>query len=361
MADLPKTPEDLIEDWRFLQLPAPGTPRDTFSLLTLLTWHPSLKVLLDRVDFTGVTPLQVYWAVLGRSPDPTELREYLGNYDARSHFHAALQSPEFQRRSPTLFLNAFPEKQRLVFIHLPKCAGTDFEMLISPRFVSIPEALRSSKWFSTTKLLETLSGYADVGRFTETVLYYGHINFEVLRAEIGVRPGDRFFTVLRDPIDQTLSRANYIVHRLATDPERSRPDSRDWLALLDNNLTRSELHNDGGRCLALRVLRDRRIITPDPMCAYLGGGVAERALSNLTIYNFEITDTRRYDRWLSERWSVELSPRYNSSIPVLSRENVAEHLDYIAELTIQDRLLYDRVSKALDRSGASSITGSVLL
>jgi hypothetical protein len=83
---------------------------------------------------------------------------------------------------------------------------------------------------------------------------------------------------------------------------------------------------------------------------------------NLAIYNFEITDTQRYERWLLERWSVpSSSPRYNTSIPLLTRENTTKYMGYIAELTMEDRCLYDRVLTALDCSGASSIMGSVLL
>ena len=356
----PRTSEDLVDGWGALRLPSPRRPRDTFALLSLLGRHNSLDTLLGRTDLETMTPSDVSFAALDRAPESARRLRRGGSYNGRTDFAAMLRGAEFQQRSPGLFLNAFAEKSRLVFIHLPKCAGSDLEMQVAPRFVSIPEALRSTEWISTDKLLRTLGGYANMARFMDTIFYYGHIDFEALRLEIGVRAGDRFFTVLRDPIELMLSNANYLVHRITTDPERRRPDTRHWVSLLGESAIPADLRGEAGLSLAEQVLRDPRLVPPNPMCAYLGAGRADQALNNLAVFDFEVTDIARYERWLRERWNVPRSPRFNRSKPLLSRQNSGRHLDYMMHMTEQDRRLYDQVARALDAAGTASIFGSML-
>src|SRR5947209_18943246 len=120
----PRTQKDLVLGLDRLPLPMPRTTRELFEFLAL--GRPGdLPGLLDRLDFSGVIPHQVYQLVHERAPERLELFTGSASYDPRTHFEAALCSTEFREQVLRHFLHAFSEKRLPVFIHVPKCAGTE--------------------------------------------------------------------------------------------------------------------------------------------------------------------------------------------------------------------------------------------
>jgi hypothetical protein len=72
------------------------------------------------------------------------------SYHPCGHFRAALLSDEFRRNVVQGLLAAFPEKGRNVFIHVPKCAGTDLIFNLVHRFLPLPKILEVKDWCLTT-------------------------------------------------------------------------------------------------------------------------------------------------------------------------------------------------------------------
>ena len=149
-------PETPASDGGAELLAAPRNPRELFLLFRHYDREATLQGLLDGIDFAGVDPLQVYYSVHRRSPD--RLRGALTQgYSAKKHFGAALCSGEFQSRVIAHVLNAFSEKKRTLFVHIPKCAGSDLSHHLVPRFLSFEQRLASELWVSKEELFETLA------------------------------------------------------------------------------------------------------------------------------------------------------------------------------------------------------------
>jgi hypothetical protein len=344
------------------KIAAPRNPRELFRLLACYEQSgDDLGGLFDRVDLSGVTGLQVYQSVLRRSPDPS--RAGWGDpYDAKAHFIAALTSFEFRAKAIEHFLDAFSDKNRLLFIHIPKCAGTDLRAKLLPKFVSLSLDLSSQDWTADNERLAALGAAARSAESTDEILVYGHLQLDFYLAKVGARVQDRIFTVIRDPVEIAISQANYAITILVNDPAGSRPDARDNL----NRLGLDRLPENAGPAmlkeLALRAFLDSRITKPNLICGHLasiGKGHAE-AIRNIVTHGVEVTDTARYNSWVRQAWGIDSQTRHNSSMKFLSRADLEPYRDRLDMLTSEDRKVFDLIGWALSKTGTPSIRGSEL-
>lgn len=299
---------------------------------------------------------QVLFSVFGDGRPETPKVEAWNAGLARETAYEALTSTAFQKNVKDLLLNAFPEKKRRFFIHVPKCAGTDLSAHLSARFPAIHQSLTSRDYSSQHRLFGELSQLIRIIPFFDFVLVHGHMNLgAVLEARL-LRPVDEMFTTLRNPIDITLSQTNYILTRIMQDAERGAfgPDSRTWLhevglAVAPADVTRPMLDD-----LRLSLLRDGSINRPDTMCEWLGGGDAQEVVDRLSELDAEVTTTRHYAGWLAGRWQIQSGTRRNESVPFLKREDLGPaDLDYLHDISVQDRKLYADVEKRIDDAGSS--------
>ena len=203
----------------------PRTGRELFELLEYLTPEIGLDSVLDMVDFTGVTPSDVYLTVLGRAAGNLEAARQSDGFDPRRFFRALLLGREFRESVTVAFLKAFPEKSRDIFIHVPKCAGTDLIMNLASRQLPMPKLLEVDGWLTEAEFLLAVGGIARLARHHDRVFIYGHMELGGYTYHAGVRSSDCFFTVIREPLDQMLSQANYAIGRLRQDPEGKNPDT----------------------------------------------------------------------------------------------------------------------------------------
>jgi hypothetical protein len=355
-------PETPASDGGAELLAAPRNPRELFLLFRHYDREATLQGLLDGIDFAGVDPLQVYYSVHRRSPD--RLRGALTQgYSAKKHFGAALCSGEFQSRVIAHVLNAFSEKKRTLFVHIPKCAGSDLSHHLAPRFLSFEQRLASELWVSKEALFEALAEAAKAIETADEIFVHGHIELHRYFAAAGLRPGDRVFTILRDPVEMAISQANYAITLLVKDPEGSRPDARRNLELLGLTCLPERSSPETLKELALQAFLDTRITQPNLICWYLGGNRrdAREAIRNLVVNNIEVTETGRYNAWLWERWGIASRTRENSSSKFLARDDVAGYAEHIDRLTGEDRNVFDLISWALSQQAAPSIRGAELL
>jgi hypothetical protein len=115
-------------------LPPPSDPRGLFEALALLDDTSSVQDLVPRFNFDGLKAKHVHFAVFGHSvAERTDDNPVPRSYSARRDMNNLLMSDDFQKNIIALFLRAFPEKRRLIFIHVPKCAGTDLSAHLMER------------------------------------------------------------------------------------------------------------------------------------------------------------------------------------------------------------------------------------
>ena len=347
--------------WQTNTLPAPRTLRETFQLLALYQPETGLDALLARIDFNGMPLSQSYEAVLNRQPEGIPAVKAASLADPRQRFRQALLSDEFQGKLVRLLLHAYPEKKRNVFIHIPKCAGADLSTHLIPRYLPLGKAMESSDWTSKSKMLEWISGITKVVPMFNEFFVYGHTEFGDYIRKTGTRSSDHCFTVVRDPLDLLISQANYNVGLLQKDPTASRPDTRQVMRLLELESIPDPLAPDMLREFARKALLDRRVAQPNRICAYLGDGKASMSITNLVTQNVEVTDTSRYNAWIKERWGITAETRQNASGGFLTRADAVQHSDVLAPAMAEDQIVFDLITKALDRTGALSISGAALV
>jgi hypothetical protein len=357
-----ETQRHLIKGARLSPLRFPKTRRDLYQLLALYDPITGLDALLARLNCDGVGPIDVYRTVHQRAPDSIERATTLPGYDARQHLKEAMLSAEFRQSSVSKFLSAFPELRRDVFIHIPKCAGTDLILNLAPRRLSVSKMLDSDLWITQDEWLAAISAIAQAAPFSDSVFVSGHFELGEFIDRCGVRPDDRLFTIIRDPIDLIVSQANYAISRVRKDAEGSSPDTKEILETLGLKCLGKEISTREVKQLTIRALLDRRITQPNRICTYLGKEMAARyevAMEMVVTNDVEIVTTETYSRWLLERWGIESHSRHNVSEPYLTRREVITHYAREIEAAVgEDRKFHQLATWALKRSGAASITGS---
>ena len=344
-----------------LPLPMPRTTRELFELFALYQPSDGLSGLLDRIDFADVRPLQVYQVAHGRAPERIELVVPGGDYSPREHLKGALLSGEFRESTLRKFLTAFPEKRRDVFIHIPKCAGTDLILNLGRRRLLLPKMIEVESWVSVEEFFAALSGLAQAIPYYDAFFVYGHMILGDYIGQAGIRAGDRIFSVLREPIDIMLSQANYVVTRLRQDPLGKDPDTREILGLLGIEGLPDPVSVGDLRELAMRALFHPGIAQPNRTSFYLGNPDAPTytaAMTNIVMHNVELTTTEHYARWLGERWGITAETRANVSDHWLTRDDLTGDLaEQLKQGTEEGQKVYDVVSWALAQKGTASITG----
>jgi len=113
--------------FRAMQVPAPKTSRELFRLFLLYDKESGVSGLASRINFDDVKFSQMYFSILQRPPESRHVVQWGdGVYHPDQHFCEMLWSDEFQSRVIRLLLDSFPEKRRLIHVHIPKSAGTHF-------------------------------------------------------------------------------------------------------------------------------------------------------------------------------------------------------------------------------------------
>ena len=344
-----------------MPFPVPHDSRSLFELFIAYNEEKGLDDLLARIDVADLTPRQLYAAVLGRRPENLRAASIPPDYRPRDHLRGTLRSSEFQAKAIRLLLDAYPEKRRLLFVHVPKCAGTDLRIALSDRYPSIDSGLGDPEWTTQAKLFATIHRVALNVRFTDTILIHGHVR--LLRAADGglIRPHDRVMSVIRDPLEIVISQVNYIITRILQDQESGTfaPDTTGWLRHLGEARLPSEMSPETVVQTWKSLLHNPDIVTRNTICHWLGNGDLRSFVNRVVINDVEITDTPHYSAWLRERWGIQREARANESVRFVRRDMIdAGDMDYIESLVAEDRKVYAMVSEAITQSGRTSIRGS---
>lgn len=327
------------------------------NLLAQLGPREGLGPVLDRIRWQGETPRRIYGAVLGRLPESATLALPGEGYDARTHAEEALRSPEFQEGVLHRTLEAFPELQRLIFVHIPRCAGTDLVENLAARHPALPTDLARPERTGAYALLAALGAFARAAPLARSVLVSGHLALSWFVAHGLCRYTDAVFATVRHPYDIALSQVNYVLQRFAEDPALADADTRLWAAALG---TTDPAGADPG-VMAAHILAEPAIVPPDPLCTHLGDGTEESALDLVARCGVELVEVTQYAAWLRARWGIESTTRRRQAAVVLR----AADLDpaargRLAACCTEDLRFYDRILAAITRRGGAVVCGSDL-
>src|SRR5437763_5806178 len=345
-----------------LKLNPPTRPRETLRLLSQFNRSAGLGALLDQVEWHSVSPLQVYYAVLGRLPEDAKVAVPDEGYSARAHAEAALLSDEFQQEVLKRVLDAFPEKRRLLFVHVPKCAGTDLIEHLSARYPSLSEYLSQPGWTAKPGLFEHLKNFVVNAGSADAIFVSGHIPLQWYLDHSLYRFSDRLFAVVRNPYDMVISQVNYVFKRFFEAPRCHHPDTREWADLLGIDMFDVNMPQDELRQLGFRILSSPQIVNPRNICTYLGDGTADSAFDSMARCNIELTEVGHYNAWLSAEWGIDTNTRANQSRPILKRSDLdAAQWQEIAEICKEDFRIYNRVVERLAQAGGYRVFGAELV
>jgi hypothetical protein len=343
-----------------MQLRAPRDPRSLFELFATYDPARGLDELLSRLDVTGIEPRHIYHGTLGRRPETLHACRKPEGYNARDHMRGALLSPEFQRKVIMLILNAYPEMRRLLFIHVPKCAGTDLRIALSARYPALDVGLTRSEWTSSQRLFEIIQQVALGLRFSDTILLHGHIRIvAAINGEL-VRPTDNIITVVRDPMEIILSNINYIITRILQDQESGTdaPDTREWKRQLGIGRLPPDMPGDTLAPLFKTMLHNPAIAVPNSICYWLGNGDVQSVIRRLVVNDVEITDTKHYTTWVRDRWDIARTAKANESRKFVTQEHVqADDLRFLESITVEDREVHSLLSRQIDAAGSDAVFG----
>jgi hypothetical protein len=344
-----------------MPFPGPYNPRSLFELFTFYSEAGGIEDLLSEIDFAGMSIREIYHSVLGRRPESIKAAQTPAKFNARDHFRGALKSPEFQARALRLLLDAYPDKKRLLFVHVPKCAGTDLRVSLSARYPSFNTGLIDPHWATHDQLFLAIHRLVTRLMFSDTLLVYGHIRLSTAVDDAIVRPWDNVVTVIREPTEIVISAINYVVTRIIRDQTSGTyaADTRGWLRQLGFDRLSLDLSTNDIHYLFKTMLRTQGIVSKNTICYWLGNGDFKTFVNSVITNNVEITDTKRYSAWLRERWGITRTARSNESVKYVTEDILdQDDRDYIKDLTAEDRAAHALIVKALDHRGSTSVFGS---
>ena len=352
----------LAEDEPRLLAP-PSDPRSLFDWLGLYDERGGLAQLLSRLEFGGERPERTHYAAFGAYPRSVEEVLRWGSYYPRDHLHELLLSEAFQTGLIPLFLRAFPEKRRLIFVHIPKCAGTDLSFHFRARHPSLERSLTDPAWTPKPEMLRRIARVVAHVRTADSIFVHGHINLANHIAADIIRPTDRIFTVIREPLAAAISQVNYILTRFEEDLTggQLRPDTAEWSRAMDLGPTPARMSDDFIKRLTTAALRTKRLTVPNSQCLWLGGEGTQAVVDRLATYDVEVSEVERYNAWLLATWGIEAKTRWNASKKFIALQDLTtDDLGYLVGITREDQRLYRTVERLLTSTGKLSLNGEDL-
>ncbi|HEY1935134.1 MAG TPA: hypothetical protein VGG99_24275 [Acetobacteraceae bacterium] len=344
-----------------LLLPVPLDPRATLQLFTMFDPTQGLYPLLIRVDFgRRRRASHIHYAAFGEYPLVPDSGASLRDYKARDYLNDLLYSRRFQDDIIPTVLRAFPEKRRLLFVHIPKCAGSDLSMHLARHYPSIHQRLMEPPWTPKEALFRSLSSIVRELAFGDSLFVRGHINLSYFLEKHLIRPLDRVFTIVRDPVEMAISQVNYLMSKITWNVESAtlEPDTAEWLHLLGLPGLPARITEEYQQEVCRSALRNSTIVLPNALCHWLGGGTAAEVMARLRENEIEVTDTARYNAWLRAEWGLDVHTRQNESLKFISSATLApEDRDHLASITQEDAKLYQAIEERLASAGTPSIRG----
>jgi hypothetical protein len=340
---------------------APSNLRQLVLAFAMYDPARGIDSVLDHMSFDGVTRRQVYNAVLARGPESVKSAITGPNYNPRAHMAKSLSSEEFQNRVRELVLNAFPEKRRLIFIHIAKCAGTDLLTTLQRQYPYLHHHLALPNITTGPELFEALRDFAILVNLSDSIAISGHVPLRWYLERKLVRYEDDLFATVREPRELMYSFISFILTRLVVNQGTKRGDTTNWLSHI--GMTEIEPNPSPGYLVELggRLLRARPVTTPNMLCNNLGRGKLDNAIESIVTTDIELTDTSRYSAWRKQKFGFEPAKRINPSQALFTPQSATKaDRQTIEDMVTEDMPLYEKIRSLLDAGDGLSIRGSAL-
>lgn len=327
--------------------PAPRRSRDLFNILMGLGEHATLQTLARGTDLRDADPRHVVFAALDRWPDAQELSACASDYNARQHLRSLVTSQEFYGHIGRRICDAYPERPRQCFVRLPRCAGEHFLKSVGRSHPALPPSLAGASNTPRPELVTILGRFLGAFSNSRTIL----LDNQTLSAFRGTdgrppiqRPGDRLFTILRDPAALVLSQVDSLASRLARPSAEDDAETAGWRRRLPPGSAADPVR----AILAAWPVRN-------PICTALGDGTAEGTAEACRVADLEMTDLDHYALWLRYTWGVEADTIPSAPSGRLSPQDLTTGGRIALEAIVaEDTLFYSRVRPLI----AASATGA---
>ena len=249
-----------------------AAPRNTRTLFELLLWYDEragLYPLLSRLDMAGQRQQAVHFSVLGTYPDRSVVPMRRDRYYPHDHLNELLLGDEFQAGLLSRFAEAYSDKRRLIFVHVPKCAGTDLSNKLKTRYPWVDYNIMDTDWTTKRAMLRHLSRLAVQLRFADCLFLCGHGGLDYYMDRHLIRPGDEIFTIVRDPLEILVSQINYVLTRFSQDARKGEagPDTLEWLGLIGLESLPETISEDFARHAAAIIIGNPSIVTPNSLAS----------------------------------------------------------------------------------------------
>ena len=342
-------------------IPAPVNTRQLLSLFAFYEPEKGLPSLLESVDCDAMGKRQISACVLGRAPDDWQAAIDGENFVPRAELAYMLNSNAFQTSIREIVLNAFPEKRRTIFIHIPKCSGTDLTIWLRRNVPMVHYQLARPEVTQKPELFGILKDIALGIASAATIATSGHVPLRWYQEHDLVRYEDDLFTVVREPRSMIYSFISYILTRLKRFSGVKRNDTANWMKAIGVTEIASDPTPDDLVEMGSRLLRAPAVTSRNMICNNLGRGQAAGAIENAVRTGIEITDMSRYSAWKKIKFGFVSEKRSNESLPLYTPELApAADRKLIDDMVAEDRLVYARIVAALERHDALSISGTAL-
>jgi hypothetical protein len=339
--------------------PPPTKPREFFEIFALMGATASPEGLMRGIDWKHVDPCMLTFAVLGRWPTSQELAELQVPYRPYVHLRHLLGSEEFRTAIVRRLFEVFPERQRLLFVRIPRCAGTSVMSVLDTKHPILPLDL-GDRPFREAPVLVPLLGQL-LGRFGTTrtlVVAQPRIGPFVEAPTVTPACGDPLhwhlpqppcrgtdllFTIIRPPEALILSEVNGILTALRRPASPGEPASlaeqRKHHAPLPDQTDSAGWKQLGRKLLAATTLRN-------PICTALGDGTAAGAFAACARVPIQLVAIEAYRQWSRAAFDSSPADPVNVSTPILQPADLtAEDSAHLSSLIAEDAVFYARYAE----------------
>jgi hypothetical protein len=339
--------------------PLPQRPRDFFELFAAMGANATIEGLFRGVDLKGADPRLIFYMVLERWPTTEELASVETPYRAQAHIRAMLRTAEFRTPICRRLLEVFQERQRLLYVRIPRCAGEHVMAMMDRKHPVVPLDLGSAKYRDVDLVVRTLGAalglfgnsrslvviQPQIGPFlappAHRVIGGDPLHWEL--AQPPCRSTDRLFAIVRPPEEIVLSHVNGLLTTLRQPPLEDEPahiaaerSQQGGLPAPDNV---NEWKQLGRRILARTEIRN-------PICTALGDSTGENALATCRRSPIELVGLDGYPEWARRAFDNAPPDPINVSTPILRRNDLTpEDSARLADLTSEDRIFYARFAE----------------
>jgi len=339
--------------------PLPQRPRDFFELFAAMGANATMDGLLRGVDLKGADPRLIFYMILERWPTTEELASLETPYRAPKHIRALLRTPEFRTPICRRLFEVFQERQRLLYVRIPRCAYRHVMAMLERKHPVVPLDFGTPNFRDVELVVRTLGELLGLfGNSRTLVVAQPHIaafmappahqaaGEDPLHWELAQPPcrsTDRLFAIIRPPEDILLSQVNALLTALRQPPADQEPPDiaaeRKRLGPLPKPDQLTEWAQLGRRIL-------RRLESTNPICTALGDGTAANALDTCLRSPVELVGLHGYSEWARRAFDNAPPDPINVSTVFLRREDLApEEAAHLAALTSEDQIFYARFAQ----------------